>query len=244
MNAEDCKLDPVLALEFNGLATSRIVNSSIQMGVKKFIYLSTAHVYCNPLQGLITENMCPTNLHPYATSHLAGEKSVLYASRNGEIDGIVLRLSNAFGSPVHPDVNCWMLLVNNLCRQAVETGRLSLHSSGNQVRDFVPLQGVCQIISALIGKNKSSGLNSLFNVGSGISMTILDMAFLVQERYEKMLNARPEIICLKETELVEESSLIYDSKRIREYGCNIYFDIVTEIDHLLKFCIENFSSKK
>ena len=48
MNAEDCSNDPIKALEFNGLATTRILRSAIQSGIKKFVYLSTAHVYRNP----------------------------------------------------------------------------------------------------------------------------------------------------------------------------------------------------
>jgi UDP-glucose 4-epimerase len=72
MNAQDCAADPVSALEFNGLATARLLAAAIRAGVQRFIYLSTAHVYASPLVGTITENTCPRNLHPYATSHLGG----------------------------------------------------------------------------------------------------------------------------------------------------------------------------
>ena len=67
MNAQDCVADPVAALEFNGLATARLLASAICAGVKRFIYLSTAHVYASPLVGTINEDTCPRNLHPYAT---------------------------------------------------------------------------------------------------------------------------------------------------------------------------------
>ena len=73
MNSQDCANDPVAALEFIGVATTRLVSAALSSGVKKFIYLSTAHIYSSPLVGKISEETYPKNFHPYATSHLAGE---------------------------------------------------------------------------------------------------------------------------------------------------------------------------
>src|SRR3546814_20189177 len=97
MNAQNCAANPVEALEFNGVATARLVQAAARVGIRRFIYLSTAHVYCAPLTGTITEDTCPRNLHPYATSHLAGENAVLRAVKAGEISGMVLRFLNVLG---------------------------------------------------------------------------------------------------------------------------------------------------
>ena len=79
MNAQECLADPVAALAFNGVATARLVAAATRARVNHMICLSTAHVYDSPLEGVITENSCPQNLHPYATSHLAGDHAVLSA---------------------------------------------------------------------------------------------------------------------------------------------------------------------
>ena len=84
MNEQDCAAGPVAALDFNGVATARLIEAASRAGVKKFIYLSTAHIYASPLVGTITEETFPRNLHPYATSHLAGEHAVLSASSRGD----------------------------------------------------------------------------------------------------------------------------------------------------------------
>ena len=98
MNAQDSLANPAEALAFNGVATARLLDAGCKASVQRFIYFSTAHVYSSPLEGTITEETCPRNLHPYATSHLAGESVVLYANQQKKIEGIVLRLSNAFGA--------------------------------------------------------------------------------------------------------------------------------------------------
>ena len=120
MDAQACSANPVKALEVNGINTAKMVEAARASGVKRFIYLSTSHVYRSPMIGEIDENTSATNLHPYATSKVAGEKAVLYAKQMGQIEGIVLRLSNGSGHPVFPDTKCWHLILNDLCKQAVE----------------------------------------------------------------------------------------------------------------------------
>lgn len=165
MNAQDCAADPVAALRINGVATAQLLQAAIRTGVKKFIYLSTAHVYGSPLTGAITEQTCPVNLHPYATSHRAGEDAVRAAHQREEIVGVVIRLSNAYGAPMHREVNCWMLLVNDLCRQAVQTRKLVLRSSGVQLRDFITLHDTARCVDHFIHLPARSCGDGLFNLG-------------------------------------------------------------------------------
>ena len=150
MNAQECSTAPVAALSFNGVATSRIVAAACRACVKQFIYLPTAHVYANPLIWTISEETCPCNLHPYATSHLAVEHAVSSANQYENIEGIVQSLSNAFDAPTHEYVNCWMLVVNDLCKQVVQKRKLMLQTSGHHQRDFIGLTFVCYIIEKIV----------------------------------------------------------------------------------------------
>ena len=244
MNAQDCAADPVAALAFNGLATAKLVASANRASVKKFIYLSTAHVYANPLVGIITEKTCPSNLHPYATSHFAGEHAVLSTSNLGDLQGIVLRLSNAFGAPMHKDVNCWMLLVNDLCKQAVQTRNLVLQTSGLQQRDFISLTDVCRTIEKLVIGQAELKQANVFNVGDGVSQSVLEMAKLIQQRCLKVLGFKPELQHKQVGFNEQHLSLNYrtDSLNSLGIGCKS-LDYLEEIDSLLRFCQDVFSQK-
>ena len=68
--------DPELAESILGFGTHALVNAAIENNVQRFIFMSTAHVYSSPLQGVITESTSTTNQHPYATSHISGERAV------------------------------------------------------------------------------------------------------------------------------------------------------------------------
>lgn len=242
MNAKDCTTDPVAALAFNGVATARLVAAASRVGVQRFIYLSTAHVYASPLVGTITEETCPRNLHAYATSHLAGEHAVLSASQRGQIQGIVLRLSNAFGAPMHKDVNCWMLLVNDLCKQAVQTRKLVLQTSGLQQRDFIGMTEVCRVAEHLAVSNGESMQTGIFNVGAGVSQSVVTMALLIQQRCAQVLGFEPALQRVQGGEDEQHPILIYRTDNLAELGVNPHrLDNTAEIDSLLRFCQSTFT---
>jgi len=192
MNAQDCTADFVEALNVNGLLTARLLQAAIKQCVTRFIYLSTAHVYGSDLTGVITEDTCPRNRHPYARSHVSGEDAVRFAHQKGAIEGIVVRLSNAFGAPVSKDVNCWMLLVNDLCRQSVMHRCMTLRTSGVQSRDFVPISDVCGAIRHLMAIARNDVKQGVFNVG-GKTFSVFEMASLIASRSKVVLGFYPHI---------------------------------------------------
>lgn len=239
MNASDCAADPTKALLVNGVATANLVEAAILSDVNRFFYLSTAHVYASPLQGAINEASVTNNLHPYATSHLAGELSLLYALKQQKISGSVLRLSNAFGPPVVADTNCWMLLANGICRSAVEKNKMVLDSSGVQMRDFVPLSAVCEDILKLLDFS-AKDLPSIINLGSWQATSVLDFAILIQERCANILGIRPALeIGLRKELAASLNYMSLHSNNLRLGERNI----IEEIDQLIYFCRSNFENE-
>jgi UDP-glucose 4-epimerase len=243
MNAQACEAHPREALEVNGLNTARLLEAATSVGVGRFIYLSTAHVYANPLTGFISESTCPRNLHPYATSHLAGENSVLRAGIESLVEGVVVRLSNAFGAPVQGDVNCWGLLVNDICKQSVETGQINLRSKGSQQRDFIAMTEVCQVLERLCLPGIEIPQPGIVNLGSGVSQSVLDMAQLVQLRCKQVLGFEPE---LRTPHGVDErqEKLHYAADRLAEMGIRVGADKHAEIDNLLMYCKATYKNPR
>lgn len=240
MNAYDCANDPAGALEFNGLSTIRLLQAATRQLVRRFIYLSTAHVYCSPLMGTITEETPTTNLHPYATSHRAGEEAVLRSSQRGELKGIVIRLSNAFGAPMHKDTNSWSLLFNDLCRQAVTTSAMILNSGGMQRRDFIPLLDACRAIEHLLSMPNDNLQQGVFNVGGEWAPTVWEVANLIQQQCQLVFNFQPTLS--RAALPVEEQchAFEYQSMRLTQTGFKYKVDRMAEIKNLLAFCRMSF----
>jgi UDP-glucose 4-epimerase len=242
MNADDCKLNPMSAINFTRNATAKILTAAVNNGVKTFFYLSSAHVYSSPLQGYIDENTTPANPHPYATSHLEGEKIVREAKDKGLINSTILRLSNTYGAPTTPEVNSWKLLVNDLCKQATISKQLKLSTSGKAQRNFITLSDVCHVIKELIYKSESQILPSTLNIGNTYSSTVSEMAVLVQARCQVVLDFKPDIIIAHDNSSQENTLLEYKSLHSSLFQDVIKNDKNTEIDKLIYFCAKNFGS--
>lgn len=237
LNAQECNSDPDKALLVNGVYTQNLVKAAINKSVKKVIYLSTAHVYSDNLVGVITEDTPITNAHTYATSHVAGENAILSAIRQGYIEGAVVRIANVFGSPVSKDVNCWMLLVNDLCKQAVIRKFLTLNSNGKTVRDFITIRDFCSAIEFLIEDNNT---NNIVNIGSGKACTIDKMATKIQNNCLNVLGFEPPIV-YKRKSSTQTNPLDFQTNYLSAKNFSFINDFDREIKDLLCFCKENFS---
>ena len=243
MNAKDCANDPVGALNVNAVATANILQSAIKMNVKRFLYISTIHVYTDILRGVISELDYPTNLHPYAASQRAGEDVVLWAQKNKLIDGIVVRISNGFGVPISKEVNCWMLLINDLCRQAVEHRQLVLNSNGLQIRNFISISEICSAIDFLVCKlsfDNRVGKEGPINIGGEISISVLEMAKIIQSRCGAILGYIPNLLVQGKNNNEEISHLDFQIKKLKDLGYSHKHTLLEELDKLLIYCSNNF----
>ena len=236
LNAQECSSDPEKALLVNGVYTQNLVNAAIKQSVKKIIYLSTAHVYSDNLLGVITEDTPTVNTHPYATSHVTGENAVLSSIRQGRIKGAVVRIANVFGSPVSKDVNCWMLLVNDLCKQAVVEKSLTLKSDSKTVRDFVTIKDFCSVTRLLI---EAENIANIVNIGSGKACSIGDIAIKIQSNCLNVLGFEPPII-LKKKPSMNKNLLDFQTNYLDSIGFKFANDFDLEIRELIYFCKERF----
>ncbi len=239
---ESCA-NPELALTINGLGSLNLLREAEKSGVERFIYFSTAHIYGTPLQGVITEKTLPRPVHPYAITHRTAEDFVLAAHERKALIGIVLRLSNSFGAPIRPDVNRWTLLVNDLCRQAITSGKIVLHSSGLQKRDFITLTDVSRATSHFLTLPVDKCGDGLFNLGGENSLRIIDMVALISERCDKILGFKPEIIRPVPDPEEMNFEFGYSIEKLKTTGFKLAKDVTEEIDATLLFCQKEFKKR-
>ena len=233
-NAKECEIDPQSALLTNGLGTLNLLNAADKMGVSKFIYFSTAHVYGAPLMGGIYENSVPKPMHAYSITHRLAEDYVLQADKQKSISGVVLRLTNSVGSPLNRSVNCWMLVVNDLCKQVVVNRGMTLYSGKFVQRDFFPISSIFHIIVSVFDTDKFNG--DVFNVSSGTSLTLLELTDLISDRSESTLGFRPDVKFKKLLSREDSEKLFISNNKLRGIGCIVDNSVSNEIDSLLLNC--------
>lgn len=232
--------NPERALTETGLGTLMLIDSAIEAGVERFIYVSTAHVYGAPLEGRIDEATLPRPIHPYAIAHRVAEDLVLAAHDAGRLSGIVLRLSNAVGAPARAGVNRWTLIATELCKQAIEKGELRLRTPGLAQRDFVPLSDVARAVNWAIDCSPDLLADGLFNLGGARTLRIIDLAEIIQRRCEATLAFHPTISRPSTGGSGPENALDYRIDKILNSGFILTGSLSSEIDATLRLCQESF----
>lgn len=240
LNEIDSAADPEQALLVNGLGTLKLLQAAEKAGVRRFIYLSTAHVYGAPLSGVISEQTLPRPVHPYAITHRTAEDFVLAAHARKIMTGIVLRLSNGFGVPADSAVNRWTLLVNDLCRQAATTGVLTLTSSGLQRRDFIALEDVARAVEHVLFLENPLCGNGLFNLGGESSLKVIEIAEIIADRCLAVLGYTPEICRPLPTAGETSADLEFCITKLSLSGFRLRGNMNDEIDATLLLCKEVF----
>jgi len=234
MNAKECSENPELALQVNGIATESLVRAASKQSVSKFIYISSAHVYTDDLSGVISEGNSLTNMHPYATSQVAGENATMNGHCTIAMQTVVVRLANAIGAPLTRDVNCWMLVVNDLCKQAALDRRLVIRGPSSGVRNFITMTDVCLGLEFLINNNQKRVSPLICNLGDK-TKTIGDIASAIKSIYLKEKRIDLEIIELS-NDRPKINYLDFRSLVLADIGYQWSSNFKEELIELVKFC--------
>jgi len=125
----------------------------------------------------------------------------------------------------------------------VETGKMTLRSSGVQQRDFVSMAEICQVSSHLSSCAIGSSMPDVFNVGAGVSLSVFEMAQLIQQRCKVVLGFEPELCRLITIDDETHEILFYQTQALKAMGIQLEIDNNTEIDGLLAFCRAAFENK-
>jgi UDP-glucose 4-epimerase len=240
MNDSDSASNPEQALLVNTLGALKLLRAAERAGVERFIYISTAQVYGSPLAGTITEETVTRPANTYAATHRATEDFVLAAHDRRALTGIVVRLSNGFGAPAHPDVNVWMLLVNDLCRQAIETGALRLRSSGLPWRNFITFHDVGRAVDHLIALPTEACGDGLFNLGGERPLRVIDLTELIAGRCATVMGFTPPILRPEPRSGEESPTIDFRIDKLKRTGFSLEGDFAGEIDNNLKLCRKAF----
>lgn len=239
LNEIDCAKNPKLADKINRRGTEWLVNSAINNSVKKFIYFSTFHIYGKSTKGIITEKTEPKPISSYAITHFEAEKAVIEGGLKG-MSPLIFRLSNSYGYPMDRNINRWTLLVNDLCRQAVFTGKMVLTSSGKQRRDFLCISSIVESVGYFLCDIPNQWGDGLYNLGSGESISVCDMACKVRNVYRKKYGKTAELVLMPRINKTDDNifDFVYSVDKLNKTGCIFQCDTEKEIWKTMDVCEE------
>lgn len=201
----------------------------------RIVLLSSRAVYG---EGRLTESGLPLPsresdvLHPqsiYGATKLAQESLVLAGFAG--IQKVVLRLQNVYGEGQSLS-NPYTGVVVQFAKKALDGLPLQVYSDGGMIRDFVHVDDVVDAIVKSIQSTFSE--NKIFNVGSGISTTILNLAQLIVS----IAQSSSQIILTGSTFYGDVRSNFADLSQFKSHGFTPHVSLEDGLKRLLNW-VEN-----
>jgi UDP-glucose 4-epimerase len=142
--------------------------------VKRFIYSGSSTYYGNRTPPH-RESDPPDLLNIYGLTKRVGEQYCLLFDKGFDLPCVVLRYFNVYG-PRQPETGAYALVLGIFLRRRAGGQVLEIHGDGSQRRDFIHVRDV---VAANIAACESPLRGEVFNVGSGTSISVKELADMI-----------------------------------------------------------------
>ena len=218
---------PKLDFDVNVRGIFNLIHRSIETNVEKLVFASS-NAAVGKQEPPIAETVVPAPLSPYGASKLASEAICSAFSGSYGLQTISLRFANVYG----PRSNHKGSVIAEFFRRALDNQQITIYGDGNQTRDFIYVDDICQAIMLAIESDSATGV---FQIGTGSETKIIDLARRIREIASS------------------ESNIVFDQPRrgeiIKNYSCIekakqvLGFEPRTELDGGLAKTYEWFIGK-
>ena len=158
----------------NITGTQNMLLAARDAGVRRFIYSGSATYYGNRMPPH-RESDPPDLLNIYGLTKFVGEQYALMFDKDFDLPSLVLRYFNVYG-PRQPENGAYALVLGIFLKRKMEGKPLEIHGDGSQRRDFIHVRDV---VAANIAALESGVRGDVFNVGSGASLSVKELADMI-----------------------------------------------------------------
>ena len=210
VSVEESRRNPRKYLFNNIIGTESVIENAIKSGVKKIIYASSAACY-DPASSA------------YALSKYASE--LLMLSYKDMIHTTSLRFFNLYGYGQNPNYGAAI----SAFKTGIESndGEITIYGDGEQTRDFIAVEDVCQAIKLAVNADIPSGM--VMDIGTGKETSILQLASVMGD----VIGKKPKVTFEPERKGVKYSCAnTQKAKELLDFEAEI--DLKTGLKSLLK----------
>jgi len=165
-------------LQSNVVGTVRLLRDACARHVGRVFFISSGGtVYGIPRQSPIPETHPTDPICSYGIHKLAVEKYLYLFRELRQLDSIVLRVSNLYGEC--QDLDKPLGAVSHFTHRAAVGKSIEIWGDGSIRRDYIHVDDV---VSAFVKALAYQGVERLFNIGSGRSVSLNELVDLIRKR--------------------------------------------------------------
>jgi UDP-glucose 4-epimerase len=180
MLIQDSETLPHKAIQTNIVGTFNMIQLGNEFGIEKMCYASSASVFGQPKELPVDEN------HPLAfkDNYLYGATKIANEALMGahaRFDWVGMRYYNVY-SERQSTSGFYTQVINYLYERISKGQCLELHSDGSQTVDLIHAEDIAAINLVAM---KSEVTGEYFNVGTGVQISVLDLARMLMELMDR-----------------------------------------------------------
>lgn len=161
-----------ISLSFSNISFTEKLLSELTGKTKRFIFISTLDVYSTENFKTINENSTIKPISLYGYSKLYCEQMISCWGKQNNISTCILRLGHIYGE----GESAYKKMIPIFITNALNGDDISIYSQGNEKRSFLYIKDCVEYIAQAVNRFE---INGIYNIVSGISYSVKDIAFLI-----------------------------------------------------------------
>ncbi|MGB9933845.1 NAD-dependent epimerase/dehydratase family protein [Haloarcula amylolytica] len=166
---------PMDCHEINGTATVRLLEAG-RRNDSRVVIASSAAIYGHPGHVPVPEDASKDPQSPYGIEKLSADHYVQTYAAQYDLDAVALRYFNVYGP--RQSGGQYSGVISAFVDQARSGGPITVEGDGEQTRDFIHVDDV---VDANLRAATIDSAETAFNVGTGTSVTINELAETVRD---------------------------------------------------------------
>ena len=160
-------------MDTNIIGTQNLLDCARQQGVARFIQISTDEVYGSVVADESREDSQLLPNSPYSASKASADLVCRSYVKTHGMDIRITRCVNNYGAYQNPEKFLPLMIT-----QLLQGKNIPIYGSGMNVREWIHVDDHCDAITSVLENGKAG---EIYNVGSGIRMSNIDLARKVLE---------------------------------------------------------------
>ena len=175
--------NPEITNKVNVQGTINILRACAKNNIQNIIAASSAAIYGNPEIIPVTEDSVPNPVSPYGADKLSMEFYLRAFANMYNLNTISLRFFNVYGKG---QSNAYAGVITKFLKNIERNEPIEILGNGNNTRDYVFIDDLIHGILQAI-KNIQGQRGNIYNLASGKSTSVNDLAFLMLKISKKKL---------------------------------------------------------
>lgn len=221
--------DPEIFIKSNVLGTQVLLNAAKNLGVEKYIQISTDEVYGTLGEtGYFSETTPLQPNSPYSASKAGGDLITRAYFETFDLPVNITRCSNNYGPYQFPEKLIPLMISN-----ALEDKKLPIYGDGKNIRDWLHVYDHCQAIDLVLHEGK---LGEVYNIGGHNERQNIQIVKLILEA----LGKDESLIEFVADRLGHDRRYAIDADKIRnELGWEPKYTFETGIKETIQWYLDN-----